>query len=106
MQGGIFLWKKMGGTVESLAPEVKELTRTEMCELMEYIFTLPDVQSVVRYVAITHAGKIKREQEELMEYSIQLNAVNNPDKSVRAMDRKFECRNLTNKTGFIILCIS
>lgn len=53
----------LGGTVESLAPEVKELTRTEMSELMEYIFSLPEVQRAVRHVAINHAGKIKREEE-------------------------------------------
>ena len=29
----------LGGTIESLAPEVKDLTRTEITELMEYIFT-------------------------------------------------------------------
>ena len=29
----------LGGTIESLAPEVKDLTRTEMTELMEYIFS-------------------------------------------------------------------
>ena len=34
----------LGGTVESLAPEVKDLTRTEMTELMEYIFSLSEVQ--------------------------------------------------------------
>ena len=33
----------LGGTIESLAPEVKDLTRTEMTELMEYIFSLADV---------------------------------------------------------------
>ena len=55
----------LGGTVESLAPEVKELTRTEMCELMEYIFSLPEVQRAVRHVAITHAGKIRREEEKV-----------------------------------------
>ncbi len=27
----------LGGTIESLAPEVKDLTRTEMTELMEHI---------------------------------------------------------------------
>ena len=27
----------MGGTIESLAPEVKDLTRTEMTELMEHL---------------------------------------------------------------------
>ena len=30
----------LGGTIESLAPEVKDLTRTEMTELMEHIFSL------------------------------------------------------------------
>ena len=29
----------LGGTVESLAPEIKDLTRTEMTELMEHIFS-------------------------------------------------------------------
>ena len=31
----------LGGTIESLAPEVKDLTRTEMTELMEHIFLCP-----------------------------------------------------------------
>ena len=35
----------LGGTIESLAPEFKDLTRTEMTELMEYIFSLPEVRS-------------------------------------------------------------
>ena len=30
----------LGGTIESLAPEVKDLTRTEMTELMEHILSL------------------------------------------------------------------
>ena len=30
----------LGSTIESLAPEVKDLTRTEMTELMEHIFSL------------------------------------------------------------------
>ena len=34
----------LGGTIESLAPEVKDLTRTEMTELMEHIFSLSEVQ--------------------------------------------------------------
>ena len=33
----------LGGTIESLAPEVKDLTRTEMTELMEYIFSLSEL---------------------------------------------------------------
>ena len=35
--------------VESLAPEVKDLTRTEMTELMEHIFSLSEVQRAVRH---------------------------------------------------------
>jgi chromosome segregation ATPase len=39
----------LGGTIESLAPEVKDLTRTEMTELMEHIFSLSEVQRAVRH---------------------------------------------------------
>ena len=53
----------LGGTVESLAPEVKDLTRTEMTELMEYIFSLSEVQRAVRYMAITHIKQANREKE-------------------------------------------
>lgn len=41
----------IGGTVESLAPEVKELSQVEMYELMEQIFTLPEVQAAVKRAA-------------------------------------------------------
>ena len=44
----------LGGTIESLAPEFKDLTRTEMTELMEYIFSLAEVQRAVRHMAIIH----------------------------------------------------
>ena len=53
----------LGGTVESLAPEVKDLTRTEMTELMEYIFSLAEVQRAVRHTAITHINQANREKE-------------------------------------------
>ena len=53
----------LGGTVESLAPEVKDLTRTEMTELMEHIFSLSEVQRAVRHMAITHIGQENREKE-------------------------------------------
>ena len=53
----------LGGTIESLAPEVKDLTRTEMTELMEYIFSLSEVQRAVRYMAITHIKQANREKE-------------------------------------------
>ena len=41
----------IGGTIESLAPEVKELSQVEMYELMEQIFTLPEVQAAVKRAA-------------------------------------------------------
>ena len=53
----------LGGTIESLAPEFKDLTRTEMTELMEYIFSLPEVQRAVRHMAITHISQANREKE-------------------------------------------
>ena len=53
----------LGGTIESLAPEVKELTRTEMTELMEHIFGLPEVQRAVRHMEITHINQANREKE-------------------------------------------
>lgn len=53
----------LGGTVESLAPEVKDLTRTEMTELMEHIFSLSEVQRAVRHMAITHTNQANREKE-------------------------------------------
>ena len=53
----------LGGTVESLAPEVKDLTRTEMTELMEHIFSLSEVQRAVRHMAITHISQANREKE-------------------------------------------
>ena len=53
----------LGGTVESLAPEIKDLTRTEMTELMEHIFSLSEVQRAVRHMAITHISQANREKE-------------------------------------------
>ena len=53
----------LGGTIESLAPEVKDLTRTEMIELMEYIFSLSEVQRAVRHMAIIHIKQANKEKE-------------------------------------------
>ena len=53
----------LGSTVESLAPEVKDLTRTEMAELMEHIFGLPEVRRAVHHAAITHASQADRGKE-------------------------------------------
>ena len=54
----------LGGTVESLAPEFKDLTRTEMTELMEHIFSLSEVQRAVRHMAITHINQASRGKEQ------------------------------------------
>ena len=53
----------LGGTIESLAPEVKDLNRAEMTELMEHIFSLSEVQRAVRHMAITHISQANREKE-------------------------------------------
>ena len=53
----------LGGMVESVAPEVKDLTRTEMTELMEHIFSLSEVQRAVRHMTITHISQANREKE-------------------------------------------
>lgn len=52
----------LGGTVESLAPEIKDLTRTEMTELMEYIFSLAEVQRAVRHMPSTELEKMVNER--------------------------------------------
>ena len=54
----------LGGTIESIAPQVKDLTRTEMTELMEYIFGLEEVKRAVSHMAITHISNINRAEEE------------------------------------------
>lgn len=62
----------LGGTIESLAPEVKDLTRTEMTELMEYIFSLSEVQRAVRHMAITHINQANRGKEQKADGNIPL----------------------------------
>ena len=66
----------LGGTIESLAPEFKDLTRTEMTELMEYILcsfcviTLPN--SVIHSFHFAFPYKILNEpsdDENCNEYS-------------------------------------
>ena len=54
--GGLFLSAKS-------KKEVKDLTRTEMTELMEHIFSLSEVQRAVRHMAITHIKQANREKE-------------------------------------------
>ena len=64
----------LGGTIESVAPEVKELTRTEIIELMEHIFSLPEVQRAVHHMAITHISRINREKEMKADGTIPLHS--------------------------------
>lgn len=44
----------LGGTVESLAPVFKDLSRTEMTGLMEHIFALPEVEQALREAMAAH----------------------------------------------------
>lgn len=53
----------LGGAVESLAPEVKNLTRTEMHGLMENIFSLPEVKRAVHDAALLHNGQTGEKDE-------------------------------------------
>ena len=69
----------LGGTIESLAPEVKDLTRTEMTELMEYIFSLSEVQRAVRHMAITHISQATRGKEQTADGNIPLHS--HPDQT-------------------------
>ena len=53
----------LGGTIESLAPEVKDLTRTEITGLMEHIFALPEVEQALREAVVAHERNLHREEE-------------------------------------------
>ena len=64
----------LGGTIESVAPEVKELTRTEIIELMEHIFSLPEVQRAVHHMAITHISQANRGKEQKADGNIPLHS--------------------------------
>ena len=69
----------LGGMVESVAPEVKDLTRTEMTELMEHIFSLSEVQRAVRHMAITHINQANRGKEQKADGDIPLHS--HPDQT-------------------------
>ena len=69
----------LGGMVESVAPEVKDLTRTEMTELMEHIFSLSEVQRAVRHMAITHINKANGGKELKADGTIPLHS--NPNET-------------------------
>ena len=54
---------KKCGKLNLVQEEVKDLTRTEMTELMEQIFSLSEVQQAVRHMAITHISQASRKKE-------------------------------------------
>ena len=53
----------IAGTLESIAPEIKELDITEVMELLEYIFHKDDIQQVVHRMKKAHDLRNKRAKE-------------------------------------------
>ncbi len=51
----------LAGTLESIAPEIKELTIPEVSELLEHIFHLEEVKNAVHRMAAMHKTKSKEE---------------------------------------------
>ena len=47
----------IAGTVESIAPEIKELTLPEVNELLEGILEMPDVQRAIHNAVLLHREK-------------------------------------------------
>ena len=47
----------IAGTVESIAPEIKELTLPEVTDLLESIMDLPDVRRVIYNAVLLHREK-------------------------------------------------
>jgi len=47
----------IAGTVESIAPEIKELTLPEVNELLEGILEMPDVQRAIHNTVLLHREK-------------------------------------------------
>ena len=54
----------IAGTLESIAPEIKELDITEVMELLEYVFHRDDIQQVVQRMKKTHDFRNRRAKEE------------------------------------------
>ena len=53
----------IAGTLESIAPEVKELDITEVMELLEYVFHKEDVQQAVSRMKKAHDLRNRRVKE-------------------------------------------
>ena len=53
----------IAGTLESIAPEIKELDITEVMELLEHIFHKEETQTLVHRMKINHDSKVRRAKE-------------------------------------------
>ena len=53
----------IAGTLESIAPEIKELDITEVMELLERIFHKGEIQTLVHRMKINHDSKLRRAKE-------------------------------------------
>ena len=53
----------IAGTLESIAPEIKELDITEVMELLEYVFHKEDVQKAVSRMKNAHDLRNRNEKE-------------------------------------------
>ena len=53
----------IAGTLESIAPEIKELDITEVMELLEYVFHKEDVQKAVQRMKKAHDLRNHRAKE-------------------------------------------
>ena len=47
----------IAGTLESIAPDIRELTTPEVSELLEYILDLPDVRRAIHNTVLLHREK-------------------------------------------------
>ncbi len=54
----------IAGTLESIAPEIKELDITEVMELLEHIFYKEEIQKLVHRSKLNHDSKLRRAKEE------------------------------------------
>ena len=53
----------IAGTLESIAPEIKELDITEVMELLEYVFHKEDVQRAVQRMKNAHDFRNRKAKE-------------------------------------------
>ena len=54
----------IAGTLESIAPEIKELDITEVMELLEYVFHKEDIQQAVSRMKKAHDLRNRKAKEE------------------------------------------